>query len=68
MEERELERQLGVAPYRLVAAEADVAVLVVVELDQLARQLRLGDAERCRREGARPLGDILEAEAGRLSR
>ena len=64
-EQHQLERQFLAAPDRLVRAEADVAVLVVVEVPDL-----LGHADRRRLVGLlgqrlSPLGDVLEAEGER---
>ena len=63
MKELQLERQLRVAPEGAVRPEADVAVLVIVEVEQLLRQAAVGQALRRCRERAGARDDIVEAES-----
>ena len=68
MEEHHLERQLLRAPQRVVGAKADVAVLVVVEVEPLLGQCRRRLLVRLRGQRARLALDVVEAEAVRGAR
>ena len=62
VKEHQLERQLLGSPQRAIGAEADVAVLIVVERLQLRRRLAAGAAIRLARLDLRLLGDVVEVE------
>ena len=68
MEEGHLERQPGAVPQEAVAAEADIAVLVVADALQLAGKRAARAAEGRGGELFRPRVDVLEAEGARLAR
>ena len=64
VEKHELERQPGVAPERAVGAKADIAVLVVIEIEQFLGQVAVGEPLCRAREGARLRDHVIEAEGG----
>ena len=68
VEEHELERQPGVAPERAVGTKADIAVLVVIEIEQFLGQVAVGDPLRRAGQRARLRDDVIEAEGGDLPR
>src|SRR5437764_2189934 len=64
MEEHHLESEPRVAPERAVRAKTDVAVLVVVEIEKLLREIAVARARRSARHHARLLDHIVEPERG----
>ena len=62
VKEHQLERQAGIAPDRMIGAKANIAILVIIEIEELFRKLVVGNLLRRIGHRARLRDDVVQAE------